>query len=95
MEDTLEKAIDKIFARSPILKLDDAPVGQGAGPAIPLTTGTESGAALAALAQQHFEAALKAQREGNWAVYGDEIKKVGELLGQMTRGQAPAPDIKK
>ena len=46
---------------------------------------------LAALAQQHFETALKAQREGNWAAYGDEIKKVGEILAQMTRVPATAP----
>jgi uncharacterized protein len=99
MEDTLEKSIDKIFARGAVLKLDDTPVG--GGPAAPLMAGNESGTTLAALAQQHFEAALKAQREGNWAVYGDEIKKVGTLLEQLTRAQGqsaapmPAPAVKK
>jgi hypothetical protein len=31
----------------------------------------------------HYERALQAQREGNWALYGDEIKRLGEVLGRM------------
>jgi uncharacterized membrane protein (UPF0182 family) len=40
-------------------------------------------AALAAEAQAHYERAIKAQREGNWALYGEEIKRLGDLLEQM------------
>ena len=28
---------------------------------------------------------MKAQREGNWALYGEEIKKLGEVLAQMAK----------
>jgi uncharacterized membrane protein (UPF0182 family) len=35
------------------------------------------------LAQQHYERAMQAQREGDWAKYGEEIKQLGELLKQM------------
>jgi hypothetical protein len=32
---------------------------------------------------EHYELAIKAQRNGNWALYGEEIKKLGEILKRM------------
>lgn len=37
-------------------------------------------AALAALAQQHYEAALAAQRNGDWAEYGRQLDELGRVL---------------
>ncbi len=28
---------------------------------------------------------MKAQREGNWAQYGEEIKRLGEILAQLSK----------
>ena len=28
---------------------------------------------------------MKAQREGNWALYGEEIKRLGEVLEKLSR----------
>ena len=39
--------------------------------------------ALAAEALAHYERALAAQRDGNWALYGEEIKKLGEVLKKL------------
>lgn len=39
--------------------------------------------ALAAQAQQHFDAAEAAQRAGNWAVYGEELKKLEAVILRM------------
>ena len=36
--------------------------------------------AILAQARAHYDNAMKAQREGNWAAYGEEIKRLGELL---------------
>jgi uncharacterized protein len=36
-------------------------------------------------AQATYERALAAQRAGDWAKYGEEIKRLGELLGRMKR----------
>ena len=33
----------------------------------------------------HYQRALQAQRDGNWALYGEEIKKLGEVLEKMRR----------
>jgi uncharacterized protein len=40
---------------------------------------------LAAEAKTHMERAIKAQRDGDWALYGEEIKKVQDLLDRMER----------
>ena len=102
MEETLEAAIEKIFRPGVVIKPPEPEAGGAASaealaaPAADTPLGT-----LAGLAQQHYERALKAQREGNWAVYGEEIKQVGALLAQMSKpqpaatGGAPAKPVRK
>ncbi len=34
-------------------------------------------------ARQTYERALAAQRAGDWAKYGEEIKRLGEILARM------------
>ncbi len=36
-------------------------------------------------ARRHYDAAIEAQQQGNWAVYGEEIKKLGQVLEQLKR----------
>ncbi len=85
MAETLEAAIDRIFA-------------PGTGSKRPATTSTSAAPSArptdrAALAESsrvdptfiqqarvHYENAMKAQREGDWALYGEEIRRLGELL---------------
>jgi uncharacterized membrane protein (UPF0182 family) len=63
----------------------------------PATTGTPAaaGAADASSAQlierarEHYDRALAAQRAGDWATYGAEIARLGEVLRQL-RPTAPA-----
>jgi uncharacterized membrane protein (UPF0182 family) len=40
-------------------------------------------ASLTAQAQQAYERAIAAQRNGDWAAYGREIERLGALLGQL------------
>ena len=87
MENSLEEAIAKIFSTGEALKFDTASV-QAGSPA-PETPGTESMETMAALARQHFEAAVKAQRDGDWATYGEQLKRVSAILDRMTKQQAP------
>jgi uncharacterized membrane protein (UPF0182 family) len=42
-------------------------------------------ATLAARAQAHYDQAIKAQRDGDWARYGEELKKLGAVLDQMRK----------
>jgi hypothetical protein len=99
MEPTLDQAIEKIFRPGVVIRPpEDLPLDEAGGSAAPTTlTGNESVGALADLARQHYDRALQAQREGNWAVYGDEIKQVGVMLEQLAKkpAAAPAPAAKK
>jgi uncharacterized membrane protein (UPF0182 family) len=84
MEETLDAALERIFpggaaTRSP----SSAP--PPAATRVESTPGSSDMAALAAQARDHYERALRAQREGNWALYGEEIKKLGEVLDKMRR----------
>lgn len=91
MEKTLDEALDRIFRQGVVIRPpEDLPSDQaGGGTSQPALTGGESFEALADLARQHYDRALQAQREGNWAAYGDEIKQVGAILEQMTKKPAP------
>lgn len=96
MDETLDKALERIFRQGVVIRPpEDLPLDETPGADAPALTGSESFDALAALAQEHYQKALAAQREGNWAVYGDEIKQVGAILEQMTKKPAPAATPKK
>jgi len=38
---------------------------------------------LISQANQYYEQALQAQQQGNWALYGQKIKELGEILEQL------------
>jgi uncharacterized membrane protein (UPF0182 family) len=88
MRETLDAALAELFGgatgvRGQPARTDRAP-GDGA------TTGTAVSAELRALlheAQQRYQAALEAQRAGAWARYGEEIKRLGELLDRLARSR--------
>ncbi len=81
MEETLERALDRLF-----------PGGAGQAPppsttpAFEPTPGTERDD-LAAQAREHYRRAIEAQRRGDWALYGEEIRKLGEVLERMTEAR--------
>ncbi len=86
MEETLDAGLTRLF-------------GGGSGarnqPAPPAATGAAGAAAagpalgeaelrtLVAEARRRYDAALAAQRAGDWARYGEEIGKLGELLARL------------
>lgn len=84
MAETLQEALDGIFrepapgAAEPV----EAPAAL-APPAEAERGPGESLEALAALAREHYARAIKAQRDGNWAAYGEALKKLGEVLDRM------------
>jgi uncharacterized protein len=86
MEATLDEALARLFAPragAPALppRPTDAPAVEPGAPAPPPAAASE----LAAAARQHYERAIQAQREGNWALYGEEIKKLGEVLDKLAK----------
>jgi uncharacterized protein len=66
--------------------------GSGGATPIEASTSAASGAApsadltaLTTRAQAHYDQAIKAQRDGDWARYGEELKKLGTVLDQMRK----------
>jgi hypothetical protein len=84
MEETLERALVRIFGGSEA-GVPPTPAGVASGAAARGASGgpPEAAADLAARARDHYDRAIRAQREGNWALYGEEIGKLGNVIGEM------------
>jgi uncharacterized membrane protein (UPF0182 family) len=85
MEETLEAAIGKIFG-------GETPKPQElAGTAAPGAASAEAAApnndksSLLQQAGETYDRAIQAQRQGDWAKYGEEIKKLGSILSELSR----------
>jgi uncharacterized membrane protein (UPF0182 family) len=98
MAETLTQGLVQIFGRSvaaalaPDRRMDEgapvAPTEPGVAPVPGAVTTSVTDANVAVLierATEHYERALAAQKEGNWALYGEEIRKLGEVLAQLER----------
>lgn len=88
MEPTLEASLARIFgtasaaAPSPGAAPPVQAAQPGVAPAAPPAAGAQN---LAEQARQHYDRAIQAQRAGDWAKYGEEIKQLGVVLEQMSR----------
>lgn len=91
MEETLDAALDRLFPGDgrtprPAQASPDRQAAAGAPEAAAPVEGQAGDVtALAAQARAHYQRALQAQRDGNWALYGEEIRKLGEVLERMKR----------
>ena len=88
MEETLDKALDRLFPRGgTTVAAGAAQTAQPAaiGQAAPARAATGLSDTLSVQALDHYRRALKAQRDGNWALYGEELEKLGKVLEQMEK----------
>ena len=87
MEETLDQALNRLFS-GPSDRLDRpaptlvASAAATRSPAAAAATGAAP-TGLAEQAQDHYARALRAQRDGDWARYGQEIERLGEVLEEM------------
>jgi uncharacterized membrane protein (UPF0182 family) len=88
MEETLDAALARLFggpglpaALPPTTLLANAS-GSTAAPATPRT------GSLASQAQDHYTRAIRAQRSGDWALYGRELEQLGEVLEELRAGES-------
>jgi uncharacterized membrane protein (UPF0182 family) len=81
MEETLDRALDRLFPRDGTERRAPTAAPAGGPPALEeRAVGLE---ALVSQARAHYERALQAQREGDWARYGEEIQRLGEVLSRL------------
>lgn len=98
MEPTLEAGLARIFgaaaerpapgAGTAAERAADAAAATAAGQPTPeegVPSAPPAIAELAAEARATYERALAAQKAGDWAAYGEEIKRLGEILSRMRR----------
>jgi uncharacterized membrane protein (UPF0182 family) len=76
MEETLDAALSRIFGE---VRVSDEIVPT----AVARPAAAPERKDLSLQAREHFDRALKAQREGDWALYGEEIRKLGEVIRKM------------
>jgi uncharacterized membrane protein (UPF0182 family) len=92
MEETLDTSIERIFQ-------GEMPMGPGTQPSLPpVTAGPETAtaarpeASLIRQARELYDRAVQAQRQGDWARYGEELKKLGDVLDQLGKS---SPDTRR
>jgi hypothetical protein len=86
MEDTLDAALSRIFSGA-VTTSEAPPAPAGAAAQAPTKAPGAPAVDIQALAReanQHYLRALELERQGDWAGYGGEIKKLGEVLNRLT-----------
>jgi uncharacterized membrane protein (UPF0182 family) len=88
MQETLEKGLAALFGDKPapasgsttsVAPSVGAPTEGGPRPSVTSPDLTS----LAAEAQTHYERAVAAQKSGDWATYGEELRQLGQVLERM------------
>jgi uncharacterized membrane protein (UPF0182 family) len=89
MEQTFEGALARLFGGAAAPRAQPSVTSTASQPGAPSPAPTPAVAtspqlaALADEAQAHYQRAIEAQRAGDWAKYGEEIKAVGQTLERM------------
>jgi uncharacterized membrane protein (UPF0182 family) len=78
MEETLDTALARLFPTAAPRRAGAARDVRAIEPAVSPAIDD-----LANQAQTHYQRAMQAQRDGNWALYGEEIKRLGEALERI------------
>jgi uncharacterized membrane protein (UPF0182 family) len=84
MQETLEAGLTELFGSAGERREPATVVAGGAGAAGPATSDTAI-RALVAEAWRRYQAALEANRQVDWARYGEEFRRLGEVLERLRR----------
>jgi uncharacterized membrane protein (UPF0182 family) len=78
MQETLDGGLAELFGGSTGAGVESGPSG-----AVGAAMADAAFRALAAEARRRYRAALQAQRDNDWARYGEEMRRLGQLLEQI------------
>jgi uncharacterized protein len=82
MDETLDGALATMFGGA--ARVHGAPVDSTAAAVTAAAPASSANAADIAAAREHYDRAMDAQRNGDWARYGDEIKALGQVLTRIS-----------
>ena len=88
MEETLDVALARLFPGSGSESSATSAVARRDGDSSVASGAPASAGGLAAQAQRHYQQAMQAQRAGDWALYGEEIRQLGVVLDRIGEQQA-------
>jgi uncharacterized membrane protein (UPF0182 family) len=99
MAETLDGALSALLANGTVVATaPDVPEATAPDTAAAATLGATATsamppaiAALAKQAREHYDRARAAQRSDDWATYGAEMRRLGEVLRQLAATRAPRP----
>jgi uncharacterized protein len=81
MEETLDTALERLFPSGDHVRTVTARSAAHKGATGPGSeTAPASDDSSMARALEHYRRAMQAQRDNNWALYGDEMRQLGEVL---------------
>jgi uncharacterized membrane protein (UPF0182 family) len=89
MEQTLEAGLARLFGGTAPQRVQPSVTNTANQPSAvpppttPAATASPQVSALADEAQMHYQRAIDAQRAGDWAKYGEEIRSLGQTLERM------------
>jgi hypothetical protein len=90
MSETLDGALTELFGGSAGSRGQAAPSAAALPGGAPV--GNAAFQALVAEARRRYQSAMQAQRAGDWTRYGEEIRRLGDLLEQIgAGGSRPQP----
>jgi uncharacterized membrane protein (UPF0182 family) len=84
MEETLEASLARIF-QGDVSVPTDLPMPTTAAPQLTETDQAPASPDLIRQAREAYDRAIQAQRDGDWARYGEEIKRLGTILSNIQR----------
>jgi uncharacterized membrane protein (UPF0182 family) len=92
MEETLEQSIARIFDTAATPSEPPAAPSE-ASPAMTKTETPPPAADLARQAREAYSRAVQAQRQGDWARYGEELRKLGAILDELHSPPGAKPEV--
>jgi uncharacterized protein len=84
MEETLDKSLARIFEAEPFLTDTSLTTPAAETRAAELTPAANA-AALIRQARESYDRAVQAQKQGDWAKYGEELKRLGAILESLNK----------
>jgi hypothetical protein len=88
MEETLDRALGVLFGGAPVSGGPAEPAA-GARPSAAGAPPSQTNSELLRRAKDYYDRAVAAQRAGDWAQYGIEWARLGEVLRQLSSGAPP------
>jgi hypothetical protein len=85
MEPTLEASLARIFGDAPAASPKPDATAPQPGETLASAQPAATTVNLAEQAKQQYDRAIQAQRDGDWARYGEEIKRLGATIDQMSK----------